>query len=75
MNNNTGSVNTKINAFAEMAFNEGWSDQDYIDEVMYLFTMEDIYKGCDRTTYNWFLMNEYRRDMYPDDEDWIITGN
>lgn len=65
------SIREIIDQTAERAIDEAWSDEDYIDTVMDSFTMDDIYNNCDRDTYNWFYMNEYRREMYFDDGDII----
>ena len=63
------SIRESIDRIAEKAMEEWWSDNEYVDTVMDSFTMDDIYNGCDRVTYNWFYANEYRREMYGDDDD------
>ena len=62
-------IGYEIDAIGEYVIDHALSDDEYVDLVFskdeHGYTMEDIRQNCSANIYEWFLNNEYRKEMYP----------
>ena len=62
---NDEEIDEELDAMVQVAEEENWSDNDFIDELFYDhgYTLEDIYKA-NKDIYKFCIYSEYGRDMY-----------
>lgn len=71
-------IGAELQTLDDWAINEGWSDEDLVDAIFnereHGYTMEDVRKNAEHYLYCWLLDNDYRREMYPADNEALFSA-